>query len=722
MLSVGEQFHDFVVVREVGHGGMGIVYLVRPVQGSLYASSKEYVLKVIHTTDPKSRQAFIDEAFRLLKLNQHRNHPNVVTVYELIQSPELAIVMEYIPGFMLNDLQTYTSEDVFNWIASLADVLDFIHSFNIVHLDLKPENIVVHPERGPVLLDFGISKQILSAGSKFSRVVGTPIYMSPEQCMQMLCTPKADQYALAMIAYELFSQYLPWEGGLAPLQVMNLKSKGELIPLATLIPDMPGEISDVIMRALSVQPEARFSSCRIFAETLHNSFLGMERVELGQARDDQPSNYQTEVVNMSDVLSHSGYMNETISATQIVNVNQTQVVLQTSTATISETEYPEESNMFTWMLLGMFVLAISVGYLFYHQNQQMMLEWEEYQDEMNLYGIEGPPESIQDLRQMHVQMEYRKSIQEDWATLSPLMERFQVNLPQDLWDEDGFERIKLKLENLQEVLNGLNGYFTEVLVPKGEFKQGCVRTQPGCVARSRPRHSVKITHDFVMMDREVTQDLYATIMMGNEYARSFRPSHVDHRGDKIPVNRVLWSDAILFANRLSLFQGLEQCYERTRLKVGSEALNTYLWHNKSCTGWRLPTEAEWEYAAGYDSKSNFSGSLEAKDVAWYTDNSQGHIHEGCLKTKNALGLCDMSGNVTEWVWDATGPYSSGLMIDPIVDAMVGVDALPKRIARGGAYLDWVNSLTIYQREYYSEKEEGHWMGFRLVRNVGQNEQ
>ncbi|MEC7988172.1 MAG: SUMF1/EgtB/PvdO family nonheme iron enzyme [Myxococcota bacterium] len=191
--------------------------------------------------------------------------------------------------------------------------------------------------------------------------------------------------------------------------------------------------------------------------------------------------------------------------------------------------------------------------------------------------------------------------------------------------------------------------YEAVDIPKGQFLMGCGSEQGDrCAPDEKPSHRVAID-GFRMMRTEVTQSLYRRIMGEN-------PSGFSDCGSQCPVEKVSWYNAIEFANALSKKEGLSECYRVQQAEV--------LWV-KGCTGWRLPTEAEWEYAARGGEAYRYAGSSKLDSVAWYGDywwnghdwerryysNSKNRTHPVCTKKKNGFGLCDMSGNVYEWVWD-----------------------------------------------------------------------
>ena len=229
---------------------------------------------------------------------------------------------------------------------------------------------------------------------------------------------------------------------------------------------------------------------------------------------------------------------------------------------------------------------------------------------------------------------------------------------------------------------------------------------------------------FYMSDHEVTRGEYKAVM-GSDPSTA---SAYDKDGNKLtddalknnPVNYIRWYDALVYCNTRSINEGLTPCYEidgkTAPSKWGSvPTSNNSTWNAATCDftadGYRLPTEAEWEWAARGGEKYTYAGSDDIDEVAWYTGNTN-DTGTRDVKTKkaNAYGLYDMSGNVWEWCWDWYGSISSDT-------ADAGPASGSFRCLRGGSWDLNANYAQVAYRDYNYPYNRGNYYGFRVVRSA-----
>ena len=220
----------------------------------------------------------------------------------------------------------------------------------------------------------------------------------------------------------------------------------------------------------------------------------------------------------------------------------------------------------------------------------------------------------------------------------------------------------------------------------------------------RPLHKVTLTKPLWVMTTEVTQRQFYEVMGGNP--SHFTSDKLGYRSENNPVETVSWYDAVSFANKLSDKEELSRCYSGS----GDEIL----W-DKSCKGYRMPTEAEWEYVARARQSTKYAGSDNIEEVGWYDRNSEQKTHPVGQKKANAWGLYDMSGNVCEWTWDWLAfDLSERESVDP-----TGPNSNPysSRVVRGGDWVHWFNSQRVARRVMYSSDTRKYNIGIRLVRTA-----
>ena len=216
-----------------------------------------------------------------------------------------------------------------------------------------------------------------------------------------------------------------------------------------------------------------------------------------------------------------------------------------------------------------------------------------------------------------------------------------------------------------------------VKVEAGTFKMGATSEMKKPFKWEKPVRQVTLTNDYYMGKYEVTQALWQTVMGSNP--SRFKGSN------NLPVECVSWDDCQEFIRKLNIMTG---------------------------RSFRLPTEAEWEYAARGGKKScgyQYSGSSNILDVAWYWDNSLDGTHVVGMKQANELGLYDMTGNVFEWCKDWYGAYRSSSLINPAGTAS-GAD----RVCRGGGWGSSMRCCRSSYRDYYPPNYRYGNLGFRLV--------
>jgi WD40 repeat protein/serine/threonine protein kinase len=268
----------YVIVREIGRGGMGVVYLARHAE-----LDRPVALKMILSGEFASeveRQRFRREA----ELAARVRHPNIVQVYEVgLYRGRPYLALEWCDGGSLADqvgIEDWAPMRAAELVATLADAIEAAHRRGVVHRDLKPSNILLQsptdpgaPARGgdaiPKVADFGLARALerKSGLTSTGDAVGTPQYMAPEQANGKPAGPPADIYALGAILYELLTGRPPFRGD-TPMEIVQAVANDRPVTPRRLRPAVPRDLETVVLKALESEPAKRYPTARAMADDL----------------------------------------------------------------------------------------------------------------------------------------------------------------------------------------------------------------------------------------------------------------------------------------------------------------------------------------------------------------------------------------------------------------------------------------------------------------------
>ncbi|HEY2904068.1 MAG TPA: serine/threonine-protein kinase, partial [Polyangia bacterium] len=275
-LPAGYTVGEYKIEMVIGRGGMGVVYVAtQPVIEKRVAIK---VLNAQYSGEPALVRRFIDEARAVNRIR----HANIIDIFSFGQLPDGRhyFVMEYLVGDTLaerlerNDLRL---EEVPIFLAQICDALDAAHAESIVHRDLKPENIwIVTPRRGASfvkLLDFGIAKLLAADNQSVTQtgvLMGTPHFMSPEQCHGRGIDHRTDIYAMGVLLYRLYTGEMPFKG--ETFTEVLAKQLTMMPDPPSRLAQVPPALSDLIMRCLAKDPADRPQSARELGDALLGIF------------------------------------------------------------------------------------------------------------------------------------------------------------------------------------------------------------------------------------------------------------------------------------------------------------------------------------------------------------------------------------------------------------------------------------------------------------------
>ncbi len=251
---------EYEILTELGRGGMAIVYLAHDL-----ALDREVAIKVMSPELLLMGHKVVERFNREARTSAKLSHPHIIPIYTVKSSDDLSyFVMKFIQG---RSLESVMREEerlpigvVQTILGQVAGALDYADRNGVIHRDIKPANIMLDEEGWAVVMDFGIAKAVEADGLTMTgAALGTPSYMSSEQCAGLPLTGAADQYSLGVLAYEMLSGQLPFEGDSA-MTVMYQHTHEPPPPITDVWPECPPYLATALMRLLEKKPENRWPS------------------------------------------------------------------------------------------------------------------------------------------------------------------------------------------------------------------------------------------------------------------------------------------------------------------------------------------------------------------------------------------------------------------------------------------------------------------------------
>jgi hypothetical protein len=289
---IGRTLGQCRIIEQIGTGGMANVYKAYDPATDRYVAIK--VLPYHFSQDPTFRERFHREAKAIAKLEQI----HILPIFAYGEEDDTAyMVMRYLETGTLTDLIRQGAlpfSEAARLLNQIAAALDYAHAHNVLHRDVKPSNVLLDAQGNAFLTDFGIAKMVestldLTGGG----ILGTPAYMSPEQCRgSKELTPATDQYSLGIVLYEMITGVTPFRAE-TPIALIHMQLNDPLPLPRQLKPDLPEEAERAVLKALAKEPENRYPTCRDFAAAFD---------QVIRAQPDAPATSPTVVPTPADTL------------------------------------------------------------------------------------------------------------------------------------------------------------------------------------------------------------------------------------------------------------------------------------------------------------------------------------------------------------------------------------------------------------------------------------
>lgn len=652
-----ERIRDYIVENLLGRGGMGSVYLARHIHLGTMAALK--VLHEQYSDDPSIKSRFINEARLLHELR----HSNIVEQREFFEeNGRLVLVMEYVDGRGLDEMIGQETgpiawEKALPLFVQILEGIGYAHSKGIIHRDIKPANILISKDGKVKITDLGIAKIAGQKGmTRTGTQMGTLYYESPEQIRGAKNVDhRSDIYSLGITLYEMLAGRLPFdtEGDTSEFQIMNsiVNRENQLDP-RDYYPHIPEWLVKSIQKVTNLEPKKRFQTCKSFKQSM---------VKHGNLSETESSYWSSRIVSSES------------APLQVFSPVPTDIPVSSSTAERCPTcEAGVDKTM---------KFCDNCGEILVRDCPECkgQIRWNKN------FCPECGIDYAKKLAELKVEKERRrleKEHQREETRIAENKRKQEIKIVEQKRKEEvriAEQKRKKKAERLARENEKFFSLMQFVKIPSGNFMMGTPPNFMSKVGCERPYHRVDIT-SFELLSTSITQAMWVYLMGTN-------PSHFT--GLLNPVENVSWDNCQEFIRKLN------------KLDLGYQ--------------YRLPSEAEWEYACRADTMTEYHwGDGIDGAYCWYNENSKESTHPVGQNKPNTWGLFDMSGSVWELCQDT---WHSNYKDAPIDGSSWESLSIFNRVIRGGSWYNGARGCRSVSRSSIGPGGGNNSLGFRLARFV-----
>lgn len=659
-----EMIREYKLLGKIGEGGMGTVYKAEHTRLRRDVAIK--LLPLERSQSPGTVARFDREMQAVGGLD----HPNIVRAFDAGEHEgRHFLVMEFVPGC---DASQLVDRDGPLPIAEACEIirqaalgLQHAHQAGLVHRDIKPSNLMVTPEGTVKVLDLGLAlwtqqEQPPGELTRTGQVMGTIDYMAPEQGSDMHRVDiRADVYSLGATLYKLLTGTSPFADARFDTSMKKLVALATLEPkpVAAVRGDVPAPLSELVSRMLAKSPDERPATPGEVATLLQPYCIGADLSRLQRRK--------------LDTAEQAPAAEDTQPSLKSASADTTSNLLKPRPKAMPVSLGDRQlASVVRWLVVGAGVVTVLLVVL--------LIGF--------MKGAGGPPR----LAIAPFEAAEARSHQQAWAT--------HLGLPAEHVNSIG---IKFQLIPPGEYLMGSTPEeMQEALELVGQ--DGGISVER--VESSAPQHRVRIRQPFYLSVHEVTQQEYEDVQGANPSYSKDRERHAE-----LPVETVTWNDAVEFCVKLSQQERLTPQYSQ----------DGRTWMVEAGTGYRLPTEAEWELACRAGTTTKYSTGDRDSDLAaaaWFGSHAASRTHLVGKLEPNPFGLHDMHGNVSEWCQDAWNPiyyqqFENAGATDPQGPALTTTG---HRITRGGGWMWGASSCRSSYRDHADSIAPQNTIGFRVV--------